>query len=372
LIPEDAFPGALFLTSAEVEEEEIAPELTVPYVDVEQFAGGAYADALRAGARTLGVRAASVRGNLSVPWINLQLEALADGAPAPIDETDESLERGLAYHQLLKTEEFSQIGSRYVVAQAPFEALAAHRFRTSNGASERLMGDEQRSWFLDTFRSSTRTFKVWGSEIAFLQKHLDLTGITLAPPELQQRIGLTAEDWDGFPNERRELLRELAGLDHVVVFSGDLHCFFAGTPFDGAEPSRRLVEFTIGSVSSTTWMEGLRSIVASDPSLPPEVAVLAPAVGTLLMSRQPPANPHLAFQELGKNGYAVVDVSGDAMDTELFMLAPADVASPAPVDGARFTSVRFRVPAGSAALERPFDGGYERWDTDELRWVART
>jgi alkaline phosphatase D len=373
LIAEDAFPGAMLLTSAEVDEEGVS-ELAVPYVDVDTFAEGAYQLALTQAAEALGFRATSVTGPLSAGWINQQLERIGGAdLPEPIELEDPQLSRGIAVHQLMKSQEFSRVGSRYFVGLDAFEAYAAHRFRTSDGASERVMGDEQRAWFLETMKNSTRTFKVWGSEIAFLPKHLDLRGFSLAPPELQHRIGLTAEDWDGFPNERRELLRELSAIDNVVILSGDLHCFFAATPFIAGDPSRRVVEFTIGSVTSTTWMEGIQELVVADPSLPPSVANLAPLVGVFLTSKAPPANPHLAFQELGKNGYAVVTVSADALDAELFMIEPSDVASgheSRRLDvNSLFTSTSFRVPAGSSALERPGAAGYERWDTDELGWL---
>jgi alkaline phosphatase D len=372
LIAESAFPGAMLLTNDEVEEEGVT-ELAVPYIDVETFAEGAYQLALTQAAETLGFRAASVTGSLSAGWINQQLERIGGAElPEPIDLEDPELLRGLAVHQLLKSQEFSRVGSRYFVELDAFEAYAAHRFRTSDGASERVMGDQQRAWFLETMKKSTRTFKVWGSEIAFLPKHLDLRGFVLAPPELQRRIGLTAEDWDGFPNERRELLLELSAIDNVVILSGDLHCFFAATPFIAGDPSRRVVEFTIGSVTSTTWKEAIQELVVADPSLPPSVANLAPLVGAFLTSKDPPANPHLAFQELGKNGYAVVTVSGDALEAELFMIDPSDVATSYESHqlSALFTSTSFRVPAGSSALERSGAAGYERWDTDQLAWQA--
>lgn len=373
LIPEDAFPGRVFLESSALAEDAEAAAIAVPYVDIEEFEGGTYADALRDAADTLGFRAASVTGLLSVPWINSTLAEL-DGAPEPIEETAD-MARGLAYHQLMKTEEFSRVGSRYFVAQAPFEAFAAAKLRESDGASENLMGDAQRAWFLETLKASTRTFKVWGSEIAFMAKHLDLTGFGAAPPGLRQRLGLTAEDWDGFPNERRALLRELEGVDNVVVLAGDLHCFFAGTPYDPNDESRRFVEFVIGSVTSQTWKDGLKGIVEAAPSLPPMVAELAPYVGNLLMSKTPRANPHMAFQELGKNGCGVVTVTPEAFEIELVMLEPASVATaPEQLDGelaTLFESVRFRVPAEGGGLEREAkSGGFERWDIEQMDWLA--
>jgi alkaline phosphatase D len=373
LVPEDAFPGSVYLRASELAGDDAAAAIAVPYVDVDEFEGGIYADALRDAAKALGFRESSVTGLLSVTWINSTLTQI-DFAPEPIAET-EAMERGLAYHQLMKTEEFSRVGSRYFVAQAPLEALAAARLRQSDGASENLMGDAQRAWFLETLKASERTFKVWGSEIAFMAKHLDLTGFGAAPPGLQQRIGLTAEDWDGFPNERRSLLRELEGVENIVVLAGDLHCFFAGTPYDPSDESRRFVEFVIGSVTSQTWKDGLTGILEAAPSLPPMVAEFAPYVGNLLMTKTPRANPHMAFQELGKNGCGVVTVTAEAFEIELLMIDPQVVATaPEELDGelsTLFDSVRFRVPAEGGGLEREAEnGGFERWDVEDMDWRA--
>jgi hypothetical protein len=42
-----------------------------------------------------------------------------------------------------------------------------------------------------------------------------------------------------------------------------------------------------------------------------------------------------------------------------------DIGDPPPT----FTSVRFHVPAGEAALERPTESGFERWDVEQMNWV---
>src|SRR6478752_3990763 len=248
LVPEDAFPGAVFLEQSDLLElsDGTLPDDSIAYVVVDAYDGGSYRRALVEGAERLGFRASSISGLLSVPFINGALDTLELAQPAAIDPDASELFRGYAYHQLLKSEEFSRVGSRYVLALRPFEALAKARFLASKGASERLMGATQRAWFLDTMKASTRTFKIWGSEVCVMPRHIDLTPVTLAPATLRQKIGITAEDWDGFPNERAALLHELAQLDNVVIVSGDLHCFFAGTPYANDDPEQRVVEFVIG------------------------------------------------------------------------------------------------------------------------------
>jgi alkaline phosphatase D len=373
LVPENALPGAIFVTDVELGAD--APSELVPYVEIDGYAEGAYQKVLRENALELELDSDSVTGKVSVPWINAALEKLtAADLPAPIPLDDPELARGYSYQQVLKASQFSQVGARYLVAEAPFHALAAARNRETDGAAQRVMGDAQRAWFLDTLARSERTFKVWGSEVAFMPKVIDLgTNMTL-PAELRRRILISAEDWDGFPDERRALLSALSELDNLVVLSGDLHCFFVGTPFDPSAPERRVIEFLTGSVTSTTWLEATTAIIASDPTLPKGAAFLVAGVGGLLQDPVTRPNPHLAFEELSKNGFSIIDVDGDALRAELLMIPAADLKlAPSELSGPlerRFTSERFRVQSGSKTLEREKDGVYTRWDTESASWVG--
>jgi alkaline phosphatase D len=375
LVPEDAFPGSVFLSEAALTETLGAlPDDALPYVHIEDYEGGVYQAALVAGADQLGIRAASVRGAISVPFINDSLATLGLSEPAAILPDTPGLELGYAYHQLLKTNEFSRIGSRYVVAQGPFNALAKAAFDASSGASEQLMGSAQRAWFLNTLKASKRTFKVWGSEVCFMPRHVDLSAITLAPEALRTKIAISAEDWDGFPNERRALLAELAKLSNVVIVSGDLHCFFAGTPYLAEDTSQRVVEFVTGSLTSTTWKDGLSSLVDNDSSLPPQAKLLVSAVGGLLVDPDSRPNPHLAFQNLSENGYAVCEVNEQRMAVTLFSL-PSKAVATAPEAltmalGQLFKEQAFEVNAGAPDLFRTRSGARERWDIDSMSWVA--
>src|ERR1041384_7678056 len=93
-------------------------------------------------------------------------------------------------------------------------------------------------------------------------------------------------------------------LDNVVIVSGDLHCFFAGTPYADEDPEQRVVEFVTGSLTSTTWLDGLSALAESNPSLPPETKFIAASIPTLLVDSDTRPNPHLAWQNLADNGFA--------------------------------------------------------------------
>ena len=377
LVPEDGFPGSVFLDQdALTALEGSLPDDAAPYVDIDASENAPYKDALQAGADTLGIQASAVTGLISVGFINDSLTTLALTTPAAIATDTPGLLRGYAYEQLLKTEEFSRIGSRYVVAVGPFNALAKSKYLASAGASEQLMGAEQRAWFLDTMKASTRTFKVWGNEVCFMQRHIDLSTVTFAPAELRIKISISAEDWDGFPNEREALLGELSALGNVVIVSGDLHCFFAGTPYSFADPTKRLVEFVTGSLTSTTWQEGLTALAGAGSGLPPSTQLIAASVGPLLTDTDTRPNPHLAWQNLTDNGYGIFEASGERLAVSLFSLSSQSVATapdalPSALDDL-FAEQDFEVVPGAPDLFRNNGGTRERWDIVTMSWVNAT
>ncbi len=377
LVPEDAPPGAVFMTAAEVEAilEESPPDL-VPYVDLDTFGGGAYQQVLQQHADALAVTTDSLTGNSSAVWINSALATLAAAGvdvPETIDLEDPALARGYAYHCLLKTQQFSRVGARYAVAVRPFEALAKKLWQQTEGQSENLMGAAQRAWFLKTLRDSTRTFKIWGSEIALQSRHIDLSEIASAPAELRTRITISTEDWDGFPNERRALLKELSNAGNVVVLSGDLHCFFAGTPYVEGDEEQRVVEVTTSSVSSTTWKDGIAATLTEGGMVPEAVLALAQNIELLLGNTSLRPNPHLAFQNLGRNGYSVVEVGPRDVSFNLRSIASKHVGT-APTALKQdlddlFDSELFRTRRDSAELEHEEDGEYLTWSRKEMAFL---
>jgi len=161
----------------------------------------------------------------------------------------------------------------------------------------------------------------------------------------------------------------------VVIVSGDLHCFFAGTPYAAGDPNTRLVEFVTGSLTSTTWQRGLVSLAGSSSSVPASAQFIAANVGGLLGDPDTRPNPHLSWQNLSDNGYGVFEASGERLAVSLFSVSP-DVIATAPNALATtvlelFARQDFEVVPGSADLFRiNADGPRERWDISSMSWLA--
>lgn len=365
LIPEDALPGAVVLTEAELTAElgEV-PDYASPYVDVETFAGGVYKTALVAAAATQGFDPAKITGKLDAGFINDLLAEIGDATP-PIAEADlMTLERGLAYRHLGKLGYYNSIGARYLVIKDTFDLWATIKYKQSAGKTQEVMGAEQQKWFLDTMKGAKETWKLWGNEYCLVPLAVDLT--SLAPAPFNKRFYMNADQWDGMRDRRSELLGELSQLTNVVAFTGDIHAFYAGVPGTNEDPSKHIVELVTSGITSKTFRNELVGQVAADPilSATPSAADLAANIDSLFTGSA--VNRHLAFADSEHNGFMTVELDGVELVATFHAIAEADVFTDLTADPAavakQFTARRFKVEAGKNELLQEFDGAWKRWD----------
>jgi len=364
LIPEDAYPGTVVVTEAQLGADTTDAS---PYVeDIE--AEASHAELLRMHAMAAGYPADRVAGPISIAWIDSVIEDMGSSL-APIDPTGRPL--GIAYVDMLKGSFWSRIGSRYLVAAGPFARYGAQRWAETDGASETAMGPAQEQWFLDTMRTSPATWKVWGNEFCLSPLQIDLTLLDV-PASFKRVFHINVDDWNGMANRRDVLLGELVGVGNVVAITGDIHAFFAATPMVAGDPNRRIVELVGGSVSSRSLQSILQGQVEDDPVLSsvPGASQLAAAIRDLLLDLGP--NRHLGFADVTSHGYAVVEVGATALHTTYWTHAEAEAEVnhyDDPQLDALFTPVRFRVDAGSPELYQDFNGTWRRWDPTVKMWV---
>lgn len=373
LIAEDAYPGAVVLTQAQLEAAGALPDDATPYVeDIATYEGGIYADVLRDAATAAGYPSDRVTGAISAGWINDVVTDSGSSQPLIDEATLETLPRGHAYVDMMKGSLNGRIGSRYLVGRDIFARFAADRWATSGGASEVAMGEAQEAWFLDTMRGSTHTWKIWGNEFCLMPLQIDLS--LLAVPDSFRRVfHINVDDWNGLGNRRDMLLTELAAVPNVVAITGDIHAFFAGTPSVRSDGSKKIVELVTSSITSTTFQTILQNQVEDDPVLSavPGAADLASAIKDLLQLSDGP-NPHLGYADVTSHGYAVVEANG-AQLLATFYAHDEDVVNTQSYDSpgldGLFRVTRFRVDAGAPELYRDFVGTWKRWDPTEQQWV---
>jgi len=236
----------------------------------------------------------------------------------------------------------SSVGSRYFVFKNGFDNAEASKKPT-------LLGAPQKAWLLDAVKKSKATWKLWANEVQMWQQVIDLSQIQGVPSFLKTKFYVNCDQWDGYRGERKEILSAFAaaGVENLVVCTGDIHAFFAAElhpNFDapGAKPVG--VEFVTAGISSASLKALVANLTASAPYLAPIVNyVVDDADNTLKAS-----NAHLRYSQANANGLSLVTVSATEVNVTFLALA-GDVLKP---DYAGIASrQQFRTRVGTNKIE---------------------
>jgi len=144
------------------------------------------------------------------------------------------------------------------------------------GPQRTMLGDAQKSWFKTNLNASTRKWKMVLNEVMMQEFKLANIGLFKGVPEklfktpqaINLGLYLNLDAWDGYPDERTELLQFMLGnnIKNVVFCTGDIHnCYAAELRPDFQAPNTpaAAVEVVGGSVSSA----GVTEIAGSDLTL---------------------------------------------------------------------------------------------------------
>jgi phosphodiesterase/alkaline phosphatase D-like protein len=120
-----------------------------------------------------------------------------------------------------------------------------YRTGSNDGQPRHLLGEAQMVWLINALKASKATWKFIANEVVMAS--IDYDG------------SHNGDAWDGFPDDRARLLGEIerAGIDNVVVLSGDAHVFMCSlltsdyaTFGDGSARKPAGVEYVAGSITS--------------------------------------------------------------------------------------------------------------------------
>lgn len=376
-IREDAFPATVVVDEATVMAElGVLPSWTRPYFDVDLWDGGSLRDALIAAAGDVGYDAAWITGNLDAEFVNGLIQIIDPGGMtlAPIPDADiQMMPRGVSFASMGKSSFYGSFGARVLVIKPPYDLWTRLRYQETGGQSEQVLGEVQEAWLVDTLTSSDRTWKLWGNEFAVSQVAIDVRD--LAPAPFDQLYYLSLDLWDGHRNRRDALLGQLAGITNMVALTGDIHAFYATTPYVEGDPEQRIIELITSSITTQSFKEILAGIVATNPALAgfPEAALLVEALDSLLTSASLKTNPHFAYANSDLYGFVMVDLDGATLDATYHQIGRdylfTDYSANLNALLGAFSTERFRVNAGERELYRDLDGEWKRWDRDSQSWV---
>ncbi|HKU37352.1 MAG TPA: alkaline phosphatase D family protein [Polyangiales bacterium] len=246
-----------------------------------------------------------------------------------------------------------------------------------------ILGAKQKQWWKDQMKASDATWRIWGNSLPLLRIILDGSKVDL----IQDQLILSADGWDGYNTERKELMAFLKENDirNVVSLSGDHHAHYAGVvydDFDAEKPQPVMVDFaTAGIASSSQFSEiagafdsaipealaaaaaGVRKVIVYDATKIGGTEKAVPNMNALIRygsaaaneaaasndlskieaARDPAVNPHLRYADTRSNGYGLAHVTADAVETTLVTIERKyeDIGKESP--GIRGTA-KFKVP----------------------------
>ena len=180
--------------------------------------------------------------------------------------------------------------------------LVVQRCDEALNPARTMLGSAQGTWLLDAMAGSTADWKFVASELMMMPVRTPKIPLFNRLADGQNEAGntfLTLDSWDGYPIERQRIVDAWASrsLKDIVVCSGDIHNFFAGTVHanpDDADSPGIASELTTSSITSKGMSEWLGSA--------------ATAVARRGISWQ---NDHIKFLDLTYHGYIEIEVSPD-------------------------------------------------------------
>lgn len=372
LIPEDAYPGtvaapaALLGLALPTLPAQVQAQLnsdTFAYVNIDDASFAPYKQALQGAyvqqAVAAGLTQAEatekavqwVKGNLALLYVNQVVAAVNRTLPANqqiplIPAADKP--RGLAFAHMGKTSLFTIQGSRYIVVKPIFDlyatliSLAARQAQRPD--PQDALGAAQQTWLQDTTRAATNTWKVIVSSVSLTAMIFDLSQKTDIPdPNLRQTFYFNADQWDGFPTKKQELLGFMRqNVPNSLFISGDIHASFASV--ESGVPTLTAPAISSGSIKE---LAGLAVIGAGYARGSP---VYQYVVAELEQSMQA-ANPGMRFVNGDAHGFVVLEVKANEAIATFHLIPSSEIAkdyslrTPEELT-AKFSSKRFRIQNG--------------------------
>ncbi|HOC41703.1 MAG TPA: alkaline phosphatase D family protein [Thermoanaerobaculales bacterium] len=375
IVPEDAFPGTIAVDEPALIELLTEPVWQAvrgsfdPYVDMDVLgaafpilrqtatlaAAGGYmqADPTLNISAAIGIAEQALSGNVSTTVLNSLFAGLGI-AEVFTPEVTATLPRGISYAYVGKTGLYSSIGSRNQYLWDTFNLLAAHRYLSTGGAAQEALGGAQTAWLQGTMLQSPATWKVLGSSVMLTPLLVDFTHPAIEPmlpddfpPYLRTRIGITADDWDGFPQKKLEILGLLGVVPNSVVISGDIHAAFVTDHKNG------VYEFTSAAISSATIGDEVARRIGEILPPSPERDLLLQYLATLLQVStigDPYTTSDIVYANTWAHGFSVLEAGPEALLVTLYEIPSSEIFTsyyddPEALDGL-FQTVTFRVQDG--------------------------
>ncbi|WP_406009491.1 alkaline phosphatase D family protein [Streptomyces sp. NBC_00637] len=211
-----------------------------------------------------------------------------------------------------------------------------------------LTGRAQLDWLKAGLKASDTTWRLVGNSVMISPFAIGSLSADLFKPLAkllglpQEGLGLNTDQWDGYTDDRRELLAHLRSnaIRNTVFLTGDIHMAWANdVPVDaGTYPlsASAATEFVVTSVTS----DNLDDIVkVPEGTL---TAVASPIIRA--------ANRHVHFVDTDRHGYGVLDITAERAQMDYYVLSDRTSTT-----ATSAWSRSYRTRSGTQKMERTYD-----------------
>ena len=120
-----------------------------------------------------------------------------------------------------------------------------------NSPAVTMLGKAQKEWLKESLAGSNATWKVWGSPLPVQQFNVDYSAID---PAIENAVLWPGDNWDGFPNERNELMQFVKdrGITNLISLSGDRHLHavsLVAEDYQADEPRYVMPDFAVTALA---------------------------------------------------------------------------------------------------------------------------
>lgn len=200
-----------------------------------------------------------------------------------------------------------------------------------------FLGKTQLGWVKDQLQASQANWKVMANELMIM------------PTKVTGGSYFTFDNWQGYPQEREELLSFIddKGIKDVVFVTGDIHTFIAGAVQRGFDGTGKAVatEVVGGSITSAglgeTDLDAGGGTVIKGNDLHPNTA---PAIIDTLRG----FNPWVDVADFDHHGYGLVKADASTFDTSFVRLPSIKQRSTATLSDKGF---HWKLPRGAVGTK---------------------
>ncbi|WP_137938656.1 alkaline phosphatase D family protein [Chitinivorax sp. B] len=238
------------------------------------------------------------------------------------------------------------LGARHMVVSSVMQ--------NSEPVGQTLLGMEQKAWVKETLRHSTARWKVLGGESSLLKMSLNLAGQQSVDSLFQQSYLLSADQWDGYDAERRELVGFIRDqqIQNVISLSAP-GAFMAGEVWGDYRQARNpvMLDFATAGMSAPSLLERIADMASTENVSLSGLLKTASTIDQMMAEQN---STWLQYVKTGVRGYTVMTFLKDKLVVEYIELAEVSNGLP-PINPFRSQTTMFVTP-GKLQIDFPGRG----------------